>query len=107
MEKEYHLYLYASPIRRSWCKDFCLTYDDFKKAIERGDEVINTFQIITCTTELFTLGYRIFVHDMVDVFEITLGKCERTNREIRMGHCLYKMLLAGEFDTYGGIRDES
>lgn len=92
--KEYHLYLYAPTF------DFVtdLTVEQVKNSIEK-EVNIYTYQVITCTTDLFNHGYRIFVHESSDSeYEITFGKCDRTTREIKMGHCLYKMILSGEFD---------
>lgn len=95
--KEYHLFLYF-PIHFIPL-DF--TCDDVNTSIKNG-EPIYTFQVITCTTELFRHGYRVFVHAAPDdEYEIKLGMNERTGREIKMGHCLYKMILAGEFEKDG------
>ena len=98
-DKEYHLYLYEP-------EQLIIYWDnslhDVELAINRGHESINTVQVVTCTTDLFRHGYRIFVHAAPDdVYEINLGQNERTGREIKMGHCLYKMILAGEFEKDG------
>lgn len=48
--------------------------------------------------DLFNRGYRIFLHETpASQIEITLGQCEGTTREIKMGHDLPKLILAGEF----------
>lgn len=90
--KEFHLFLYDPPYE-------IIQYDYYSTrwSIEEGDEKIASTQVILCTTKLFKLGYRIFVHDLKGIYEIKLGKNECTNREIKMSHNLPKLILNGEF----------
>ncbi len=92
MDKEFHLYLSKRP------KSSIDAFDIVTALIELGVSPIHTTQLYACTTYLFDQGYRIFVHDDDGMFEITLGPCERTERIIKMGYNLPKMIATGEFD---------
>lgn len=96
MEKEFHLWL------ECWDKDWSHIrhyYEETLTLINNDCKIINTTQVILCTTDLFAKGYRIFVHGSnYETYEVKLGVNKRTGREIRMGHCLYRLILAGEFD---------
>ena len=93
---EYHLHLIVPD---NGCMHWPLTYDEVANLIEERVDV-HTFQVCTISTHLFDLGYRIFVHysEIEPPFEITLGDCEKIDREIRMAHNLEKMLISGAFD---------
>lgn len=63
-----------------------------------------TPQVILCELKLIEDGFRIFIHPGIgfgDMFEVTLGNCARTSREIKIGMNLPKMIMSGEFgDLY-------
>ena len=98
MTKEFHLYLADSELTR---KDYCLhSYVATKKAIEEGQYIIHTTQVALVGTYLIHAGYRIFIYPAKGKnFEITIGKCINTTREIRESHNLEKLLVNGGFDT--------
>lgn len=97
-QPEFHLYLYTlEGYKRDVINAYTVT--SVNDLISLGKDV-DTYQVICCTTDLFNKGYRIFVHETpASQFEITLGTCEGTTREIKMGHDLPKLILAGEFDS--------
>lgn len=68
--------------------------------LKRGLNV-HTDNLIFCDTKIITkYGYRLFIHPQVgEPFEITLGKCANTNREIKPETNILKLLLSGEFNT--------
>lgn len=98
MAKEFHLYLSDYEMTRDSC---CLhSYVATKKAIEQGRARIDTTQVALVGTYLIHRGYRIFIYPAKGIpFEITLGKCANTSREIREAHNLEKLLVNGGFDT--------
>ena len=98
MEKEFHLYLSDYEMTRD---SACLhSYVAVKKALEWGQRIIHTTQLSAIGTYLFHKGYRIFIYPSVGKpFEITLGECANTTREIRTTHNLVNLLINGEFDT--------
>lgn len=56
------------------------------------------------TTQLHFLSFnyaeRLFVSIDGVNHEITLGECDGTSREIKKGHNLERLLIAGEFDWF-------
>ena len=69
-----------------------------------GTEAALGKEEIVYTTQLHFLNFkyaeRLFVSIGDELHEITLGNCVGTNMEIREGHNLEKMLLAGVFDWF-------
>lgn len=94
MDKELHIWM---------CHDYpSETYFDLFSvinALHKKVNIIHTTQTNVCSTNQIESGYHIFAH-MLDgeVVEIKLGsENKNTNREIRQGHNLEKLLLNNEF----------
>lgn len=91
--KEIHLYVDTLDPR----EDICVTYADTIERLKRGDEVVRT----TLTHFLqWPYGDKLFVHTCGEVFQITLGECVGTEREIRLAHNIERLLLHGGFDWF-------
>lgn len=99
MSKEIHFYCASDHSMLNYPMAF--TYSSFQDSINVGIEQFATVQLSCLSTDLITkYGYRIFIHPYKgETFEITLGDCANTTKEIRPAHNLEKMLIAGAFNT--------
>lgn len=78
-------------------------YEMVISEIKDGIGMIHTANLLFCDMKIITkYGYRLFIHPHVgEPFEITLGKCANTKREIKPETNILHLLLAGEFNTDG------
>lgn len=100
-EKQKEIYFYfCMPEEIEIWDEMCVYPCDITYCLSKNEPIIHTTVYHYCTTRLFELGYRIFIYPYKgEMFELTLGACANTDREIRMAHNLEKMLFAGVFDT--------
>lgn len=92
--REFHVWFF-SPWRETYSA-YCEVLEDVKDGYD-----INTQNLVFCDMKIITkYGYRLFIHPQVgEPFEITLGKCANTKREIKPETNLLNLLLSGEFNT--------
>lgn len=101
--KEIHFYTHGVEVADPPPAGFpvALSWGNTKRAILSHQRRIDTFQMgcLSLYDRLFESKYRIFIHDLAGTYEIRLGDCDRTTREIRRGHNIFKMWVSGEFDV--------
>ena len=108
MLKEIHLHLDVRQqcLSKYWIiDDYIHTEREITKALSDQD-----VKVCVHTTQLHFLSFkylpaRLFVHfynkdNKEEIHEITLGRCEGTEKELREAHNLKRMLLAGSFDWW-------
>lgn len=75
-------------------------------AVVLGDGAVHTTQacVLDDATRILEAGGRVFVHDFCtdgvtpDTYELKLGACPRTDKEIRVAHNLFRVWRNGGFD---------
>ena len=82
--------------------DICYTHNGTIKALENQDEMIHTtaISVLSSFSWLLEEDYKIYLHENGKVFEIKEGQVEATDKEIRKGHNIMKMWIAGAFRDY-------
>lgn len=93
--REFHVWFF-----NPWCRTYN-AYCEVLEDVKEGYDGINTQNLVFCDMKIITkYGYRLFIHPQIgEPFEITIGKCANTKREIKPETNILRLLLAGEFDT--------
>ena len=103
MKKELHIYMDGNSFEKYGIVTDIIptheTYVEADKAARGESPVVRTTQVACCS---FDYGRRVFIHYKGETHEITIGKCEGTDKEIRKSHNIMRMLLTGAFDWYQG-----
>ena len=77
----------------------CYSYLDTEEAIKCGCKRIRTYDLLHLSFDLLELGYRIYLVKDAKVLEVYPGMDNFSNKDIRFGHNLRRLLLGGFFDT--------
>lgn len=97
--KELHIHFWNDNV------EYLLVTDMFSiiTVINNNETIINTTCSHSVHLSYWTNKYKLFIHPVVgDMFEIVIRTSEtHTNREIKDGHNIEKMLLSVEFDKDG------
>lgn len=96
-----HLLLNKEAVKTiAWYEDdIYFTYEETYSELNQGRR-----EIYTTVPHFLSFKYakKLFVHINSEVYEITIGKCCGTTREIKKTHNIEKLLFAGEFDWWKG-----
>lgn len=95
--KEFHVWL--DTIKFPALVTLQTVYDTTKAKLNCREDIIHTTQTAFLKTSILD-EYKLFVHRYGQQIEITLGSCQGTDREIKAGDNLEKLVLAGEFDFH-------
>lgn len=94
--REFHVWFF-----QPWTTKLYNAYTIVLDMLKEGYFTIGTQNLLFCDVRVITKhGYRLFIHPQIgEPFEITLGKCVNTKREIKPETNILKLLLSGEFNT--------
>ena len=99
LDKQIHIYM-NDGYKDSVDEDYiAFSHDEVMTALNKGCGYIPTTQTCCCSTTYLLKGYRIFVYMLDGEFvEIKLGdENKNTDRAVRVGQNIEKMLLANVF----------
>lgn len=106
IQKEFHIWTCNQYLSTDYGSNVCTDAEQTRKCIIAGDLRIDTTQIHFASTKLFQHNYKVFLHLNGGVcYEICLGECMGTSRNLLPIHNLSKLIINGEWGSVGGAHD--